>query len=60
MVQALLLGAAAGLLYDLFRIVRARVPLPVLGSVLDLVFWICVTFALFFWSLDAGGGRSGL
>ena len=56
MVQALLLGVAAGLLYDLFRIVRARVPIPLLGSVLDLVFWICVTLGLFLLSLDAWGG----
>ena len=34
MVQALLLGAAAGVLYDLFRILRVRVPLRFLGSVL--------------------------
>ena len=56
MVQALLLGVAAGVVYDLFRILRVRVPVRILGSVLDLLFWLCVTGTLFLWSLDAWGG----
>ncbi|MBE6973199.1 MAG: hypothetical protein E7440_04875 [Ruminococcaceae bacterium] len=57
MVQALLLGGAAGMVYDLFRILRVRVPLRLLGSLLDLLFWGLVTGVLFFWSVDAWGGR---
>ena len=56
MVQALALGGCAGVLYDLFRVVRARVRLRLLGGVLDLLFWMAVTAALFLWSLEAWGG----
>lgn len=35
---ALALGAAVGLLYDLFRVLRVRVRLPLLGGVLDFLF----------------------
>ena len=35
---ALVMGAAVGLLYDAFRILRVRVRLPLLGGVLDLLF----------------------
>ena len=56
--QAAALGLAVGLLYDLFRVLRVRVALPLLGAVLDLSFWIIVTVALFVWS-QHGGGRSG-
>ena len=38
--QAAALGLAVGLLYDLFRVLRVRVALPLLGAVLDLSFWI--------------------
>ena len=44
---ALVMGAAVGLLYDAFRILRVRVRLPLLGGVLDLLFWLVVTVALF-------------
>ena len=54
--QSLLLGGASGLLYDLFRILRVRIPIKWLGMVLDLLFWVIVTVALFLWSLDAWGG----
>ena len=36
--QALLLGGAMGVVYDLFRILRVRVKLPLLGPALDLLF----------------------
>ena len=39
---ALVMGAAVGLLYDAFRILRVRVRLPLLGGVLDLLFWLVV------------------
>ena len=38
LLQAAVLGLAAGLLYDLFRILRCRVRLPLLGPALDLLF----------------------
>ena len=54
--QAAALGLAVGLLYDLFRVLRVRVALPLLGAVLDLSFWIIVTVALFVWSQQAWRG----
>ena len=50
------LGAAAGLMYDLFRVLRVRIPLRWLGPVLDLVFWLCCTITFFLWSVDSVGG----
>ena len=35
---ALVLGALVGVLYDLFRVLRVRVRLPLLGGALDLLF----------------------
>ena len=55
--QALLLGGAMGVLYDLFRILRVRVRVPLLGPVLDLLFWLAATGALFVWSQSAWGGQ---
>ncbi|MDE6956256.1 MAG: spore cortex biosynthesis protein YabQ, partial [Oscillospiraceae bacterium] len=55
--QALLLGGAFGVTYDLFRILRVRVRLPLLGQVLDLLFWLGATAALFLWSQWAWGGQ---
>ena len=55
--QALLLGAVLGMLYDLFRILRVRVKVPLLGPALDLLFWIVATLTLFLWSQEAWGGR---
>ena len=48
--QGVLLGAAMGLLYDFFRVLRARIKLPFLGPALDILFWCAVTAALFVWS----------
>ena len=56
-IQAIGLGLLAGLLYDLMRIMRVRLPLPFLVSVLDFLFWITVTAVLFVWSQDAWGGE---
>jgi hypothetical protein len=55
--QALLLGGLLGLIYDLFRIARVRVKLPLLGPALDLLFWLMSTCALFLWSQWAWGGE---
>ena len=48
---ALGLGAGLGLVYDLFRLLRRRVRLPLLGPVLDLLFWVVVTAGLFLLSI---------
>ena len=50
------MGAAGGLLYDAFRILRVRVRLPCCG-VLDLLFWLVVTVALFVYTTTAGSGE---
>ena len=54
---ALGLGAGLGLVYDLFRLLRRRVRLPLLGPVLDLLFWVVVTAGLFLYAISAGGGE---
>ena len=54
LLQALALGAGLGALYDLFRILRVRV--PPLRAVLDLLFWPAATVILFGWSRSAWGG----
>ena len=54
---ALALGVAVGLLYDLFRILRVRIPWRVMGGFLDLVFWLLVTAALFVYTVAVGDGR---
>jgi hypothetical protein len=55
--QALLLGVILGLLYDLFRILRVRVPMAFLGSLLDFLFWCAATVTLFVWSQSAWNGQ---
>lgn len=55
--QAILLGGALGVVYDLMRVLRRRVPLPGLGSVLDFLFWVLATAALFVFSHEAWDGQ---
>ena len=55
--QAVLLGLLLGGLYDLFRILRVRVKVRLVGPALDLLFWITATAALFLWSQGAWGGE---
>ena len=54
---ALLLGMAVGLVYDLIRIPRAYIRIPLLGEVLDLLFWAAVTAALFLYAIASGNGE---
>jgi hypothetical protein len=54
---ALCLGFAIGLSYDLIRIPRAYIPIPFLGAVLDLLFWLFATAAFFIYAIIAGGGE---
>ena len=51
------MGVGVGLLYDLFRVMRVRIPLPLMGSVLDLLFWLVVTVGLFVYATAAGNGE---
>ena len=55
--QGLLLGAVLGGIYDAMRIVRCRLPVRVLEWLLDLLFWILSTAALFVWSQSAWNGQ---
>ena len=55
--QALLLGGAMGVVYDLFRILRVRIKLPLLVPLLDILFWLAATGSLFLWSQKAWGGQ---
>ena len=55
--QAVLLGGGLGLIYDLMRVARRRVPLPGLGTVLDFSFWMLATAALFHFSHEAWAGQ---
>ena len=50
------LGLAIGLLYDCFRVLRVRLHLPLLGGILDLLFWLLVTAALFLHALITEAG----
>lgn len=54
---AVCLGFAVGLLYDLLRLLRRRLHLPFLGSVLDFLFWVVVTVSLFLFATNATGGK---
>lgn len=51
------LGLLVGLLYDLLRILRRRTDRRALGGVLDGLFWVLVTAALFLYAIRAGDGR---
>ncbi len=53
---ALLLGLAVGLWYDVLRNLRYRIPSRIFCGLLDLLFWLVVTAALFLWSVRAGDG----
>ena len=54
---ALVLGVAVGLLYDVLRVLRVRLRARLLGPVLDLIFWLCVTAALFWYAVGTGNGE---
>lgn len=54
---ALLLGLGAGVWYDLLRCLRRRIRSRAFAAVLDLLFWLAVTAAIFVWSVAAGGGK---
>ena len=51
------LGGCLGLVYDVFRALRRRLRLPLVGALLDLGFWLLVTVGLFCYATAAGGGE---
>ena len=55
--RAILLGGMLGVLYDLMRIVRRRIRLPFLGGILDFLFWVATTAALFLFSHEVWDGQ---
>ena len=57
LIGALLLGVAAGAWYDLLRGLRHRLTHTAATVVLDLLFWLVSTAALFLWSISAGDGQ---
>lgn len=57
---ALLFGCMAGIVYDVMRIIRRRLPWGWLTFLLDLVFSLGCGGGLFILGLSAGGGRQRL
>ncbi|UOO37615.1 spore cortex biosynthesis protein YabQ [Oscillospiraceae bacterium CM] len=55
--SSLLLGAAAGFLYDFFRVVRRRAPSGTVTMIADFLFWLVCGAGLFLLGLSLGGGR---
>jgi cell division protein FtsB len=55
---ALAMGAAAGLFYDILRVIRRRAPLSFVTAVCDFVFCAVICAALFLLGLTIGGGRA--
>ena len=52
---AAVLGMGLGLVYDIFRVLRRRLDLPLLGALLDLTFWALTAGGLLGYALASGG-----
>ena len=50
------LGGCLGLVYDVFRVLRRRLRLPLVGALLDLGVWGLTTAGLFVYATAVGGG----
>lgn len=57
LLEGFILGLFSGVLYDVIRVIRARLRFSPLGHFLDLLFWFTVTIIIFVWSQGAWGGR---
>lgn len=57
MCQAVLIGGGLGVVYDLMRVLRRRLPVPGLAGTLDFLFWILATVVLFLFSHRTWGGE---
>jgi spore cortex biosynthesis protein YabQ len=55
--SSLILGAAAGFLYDFFRVVRRRARSKAVTAATDFLFWLVTGLAVFLLGLSLGGGR---
>jgi hypothetical protein len=58
--SSLILGAAAGFIYDLFRVVRRRARSKAVTAATDFLFWLITGLAVFLLGLSLGGGRQRL
>jgi signal transduction histidine kinase len=58
--SSLALGAAAGFLYDIFRVVRRRARSIAVTTITDILFWLITGAALFLMGLSLGQGRQRL
>ncbi|HHT17857.1 MAG TPA: hypothetical protein GXZ77_09155 [Papillibacter sp.] len=58
--SSLALGAAAGFLYDIFRVVRQRARNVVVTTITDILFWLITGAGLFLMGLSLGQGRQRL
>jgi len=54
---SLLLGMAAGFLYDFLRVIRRRIRLGIVTVITDILFWLIAALALFLLGFSVGGGR---
>lgn len=55
---SILAGSAAGLLYDVFRILRIALPHPsILVQLEDIMYWVCITLGMFIFMMHALGGE---
>ena len=55
MALSILVGLGAGILYDIMRTFRRRLPLPGITAFLDILFWFSCTCAVFILGLTTGG-----
>ena len=55
--SALLLGIAAGFLYDVFRVIRRRADSKTVTAMMDFLFWVIAGVLLFAAGFLAGHGR---
>ncbi|MDE6107224.1 MAG: spore cortex biosynthesis protein YabQ, partial [Oscillospiraceae bacterium] len=54
---ALVLGLILGVVYDLFRLLRLRIPVRVVGGFLDLLYWPLTVCVLFLYTVTVGDGE---
>ena len=54
------LGAAAGIFYDILRVLRSRLRSPIVTFISDIIFGVVFGLALFFAGMTAGEGRQRL
>jgi len=53
---ALLLGGGLGLVYDVLRVVRGRVPFRMVTFLMDILFWLISAIGAFWFAMSVSGG----